>query len=345
MKKKTWIFIIAGALVLLAVIVLLLLNSFFKPVKKIDGSIPYNESSSYMPYNDSFIEISKDGVVTEYSVSSETNSIKKTGSFHINLPIKKYISSNLFITEDNSIMFGSIKGTEQKNLGTVKNATDISVGTGVDHALMRTAVVTSDGLLFVQGDNSTGALGIEAKQVNGEFVQVPYLQNIAKAICGINCILVLSTDGEVFLSGTLGELSYQTFTKLEVAEKVKDIEASDISNTLIALGVNGNVYEIGISFFQDLTYINDAPHDGVFYSSFHKIPRLKNIVFMTTPDLTAYAIDKNDKAYYWGSDMMGKSIFLEKVFKQIYGLPKYDKIWHNSYFYVLSGNEIKAYSW
>ncbi len=352
MKKKRWIcIIILVALILLIVIGLIVRNFFYHSFKKVEGSIPHNESCVYLPSDSrGLLEISKDGTVTEYKIlSNDENrkSIQKTGSFHMEMPVKKYISSELFITENDDIMFGDIRGTEYKKLGTVKNASDISIVKNYEKMITHAAVATSDGLLYVQGDNSTGALGIEEKQVNDEFVQVPNLQNVVKAVCGINCILVLNADGEVFMSGTLaGGLSYQTFTKLEVPEKIKDIAASYKSETLIALGVDGDVYEMGISYFAKSYYdeLFCSPHE-VFYSSFQKISKLKNVVSITTPGLTACAIDKTGNVFYWGSKTQDKTGRLEKIFKHICGIPKTEVLWYNNYFYILSDNEITVYSW
>ena len=346
MKKKTWIFIIAATLVLLVVIILLILNSFFKPVKKTDGSIPYNENNLYTLYNGCFLEFSEDGMVTQYSVVDiKDPSIIKRDFPRINLPVKKYISWNLFITEDDEIMFGDIIENEHKKLGTVKNAANIRTRRDREGTLLRTAVITTDGLLFVQGDNSTGALGIEEKQINDGFVHVPNLQNVVDAVFGIDCIFVLNADGEVFLSGTWGELSYKTFTKLEIPEKVKDITGSLISGTLIALGVDGNVYEMGVSYFQNIYYNESTVHTGSFYSTFQKISRLKNIVSVTVHGTTAYAIDNDGKVFYWGSEMKGNSSKLTKVFKRVCGIPKADAVWRGDYLYILNNNEITAYDW
>ena len=354
MKKKRWIcIIILVALILLIVIGLIVRNFFYHSFKKVEGSIPHNESCVYLPSDSrGLLEISKDATVTEYKIlSNDENrkSIQKTGSFHVEMPVKKYISSELFITENDDIMFGDIRGTEYKKLGTVKNASDISIVKNYEKMITHAAVATSDGLLYVQGDNSTGALGIEEKQVNDEFVQVPNLQNVIKAVCGINCILVLNADGEVFMSGTLaGGLSYQTFTKLEVPEKIKDIAASDVARTLIALGVDGNIYELGKPSFGEY-YIAGVygELDETVYSSFHKISKLENIVSIITIDeMEACAVDENGKVFYWGTyfGSEGKLSLLKKFFVDgIYGLPEYDEIWYQGYFYVLSNNEITAY--
>ena len=347
MKKKTWIFIIVAVLILLAVLILFISNFSIRYVNKINGSVHYNENNLYIPYSKYLFEISEDGMITQYNISrlGEKRSIEKATTFRLNFSVKKYISWELFIAENDDIMFGDIKGTEHKKLGKVKNVECISLGKNEKGDLIRSAVVTSDGLLYVQGDNSTGALGIEEKQVNNEFVQVPNLQNIVKAVCGINCILVLNADGEVFISGTLGELSYQTFTKLEVPEKVKDISASDTTETLLALDTSGNVYEIGVTFFTKDYYDEWTKYkDVLFYSSFHKISKLKNIVSITTFKIAACAIDKDGKVFYWGAQMTGKSTELKKVFKCVYGLPKYNSVWISGYFYVLSDDKITVYS-
>ena len=348
MKKKIWICIIT--VLILAVLIILFIFPSVRFVEKVEGAIPYNENNSYILYSGSLLEISDKGIITHYSFSDENGryEIQQKESIHLNYPVKKYISWNSFITKDDEIMFGNLMGTEHKNLGTVKNAADVSISIDNNHVLIRTAVVTSDGLLFVQGDNSTGALGIEVKQVNNEFVQVPNLQNVVKAVCGINCILALNADGEVFISGTLGELSYQTFTKLDVPKKVKDISFSDSCETVLVLDVKGNVYELGISYFVKDYYDNIFwSWNEVFYSSVHKISKLRNIVSIKNPvGFTAHAIDKYGNIFCWGAQTKSKTGELKKIFYYIYGLPKHDKIWVSDYgCYILSNNKITAYLW
>lgn len=351
MKMKKICILVTIVLLVICIIEVILPNSPICFVKKAEGSIPYNENNFYTEYNGYFLECSGDGKITQYAVSATggNNTFQKTKLFHLNYPVKKYISGDLFVTEDDSIMFGDIRKEEHRKLGTVPNAENASVITDHDDEPLRAAVVTSDGLLYVQGDNSTGALGLEAEHVNSEFVQVPYLKNVVKVVCGINCMFVLNSDGEVFLSGTLRDVFYQRFTKLEVSEKIKDIGASWRTETLIALGVDGNVYELGVSFFsQDYVFEESRTKNYEVHSSLHRISKLKNIAsFSSRSGMEAFAIDTNGKAFVWGSQMKkGKFIDLENIFQRIYGLPKYDKIWFIGNFHVLSSdNEITAYTW
>lgn len=351
MKKRKGLII--WIIILLVIISAAVITRTTRKYVKIEGSIPYNQNSTYFPYQGGLIEITENKEIIYYDIAHNDNGDKIQMNKKIYLPFhfEKCISSEMFSTPENDIIYvHDMFHTAPDNLyyplklGNVKNVIDADCylfDIPYTNDYFHTAsAVTSDGQLYVMCDSGEADFGIEDKQLSSKLIPVPTMKNIVKARCGSNCVFALTADGEVFAAGNLADLKYEGFTKLEAPEKITDIIASE--ETLVALAVNGNVYEIGTSFFK---CEHSEKKRGKVFNSFHKISKLRNIMSIANEDgLTAYAIDKSGKVFNWGSYMVGKSTELSTFFKHYYGFPKYEKIWADRYLYILFDNQITAYS-
>lgn len=309
--------------------------------EKVEGTIPYHENCTYIVRGNSINELTENGIITKYTVEHidaySKRAVRKSEPVHTTPRIKYSQFMTIFISEDDRVFLGNGEGFPGKEIGTVKNA--VNGDACNDHV----AVVTSKGQLFVYGDNSDGALGLEQKNVD-EFTEIPYLQNITKAVCGVYSTFALNNQGEVFLSGRLGAIENDTFVKLEVPEKVKDIEISFASETIVILGVKGNVYEMGTSYFAE-DYYDPWSDNDEFYTSFHQISKLKNVSKISRMGgMGQIAIDKDGRVFYWGARMIGKTTELEKTMKWIKNVPKAEEAWiSGNILYVLSKGKITVH--
>jgi hypothetical protein len=115
------------------------------------------------------------------------------------------------------------------------------------------AAITEKGSLYLWGDNSYGSLGNGTEMPIEEPYYVESVSNVSKVICKFGETMVLTDEGDLFISGRSGfanadnsiEASYSTqFIQKEDLPAVVDIGVTGGTN-FFTLDINGNLYAWG----------------------------------------------------------------------------------------------------
>lgn len=179
-----------------------------------------------------------------------------------------------------------------------------------------TLILKNNGELWGAGHNTWGDIGISDKANKTEFTQIPYLDNltIKQVVCGMYHSMILTTDGEIYVTGNNGDGQLSTedyshrysFTKIKM-ENIDYICAGYADS--YALKKNGAIYACGSNNHGQLG-LNDKEKRKYF--EFVQGPASEILEFEDKPktilckETTSFILTERGVLYGCGSNNYGQ---------------------------------------
>ncbi len=188
-----------------------------------------------------------------------------------------------------------LKITSPQLIPNLKNI--IQVAAGFCHSL----ALSSDGRVYVFGDNDLGQLGLEFSTSNYKYLPTELsLNNIVQITAGQNHSLVLNIEGHVYgfgynKYGQLGLGIYRDKFCNPVFIKKNIISISSYNNHSLLLNAKGNVYAFGCNSDHQL-----GLNDNIDRFVPTIVPGLTNIIQISAGDDYSLALDKSGYVYIFG---------------------------------------------
>jgi len=265
------------------------------------GTIDDNENSDLMTdtasysiarSNGTFVEIGSNGFIYEHDFINDARKATEDANIIFITEDKSTIKERqLIIKKDGSILVDEKGEYSGQLVGIVDDA--VSGDISSNHIM----IVTESGDLYAYGGNKYGELGINIDAEASKLIKVKDISGVKKVVCGEDYTFILTDTGEIFGCGKFLNQSFSIFNKYELGKKCLDIDCA--IQTLIALDIDGNVYELGNESF---TFMG-----GFTYSDFHKINWLDNILSIQASGQYGVALSNKGKISYWGTRTVGKA--------------------------------------
>jgi alpha-tubulin suppressor-like RCC1 family protein len=132
----------------------------------------------------------------------------------------------------------------------------IDIACGDFHVIIR----TRNGKLYGKGNNHSGQLGFETRQVINDFEELKNVpENVIDVICGSSHSIVRTDDGDIYVCGDnsykqlglVGGSNGTKFKKIGNAPKYI-VDITCVECTMIIRDINGNLYGCGNNYFGQL---------------------------------------------------------------------------------------------
>eukprot|EP01084_Bolivina_argentea_P169035 293049_1 len=190
--------------------------------------------------------------------------------------------------------------------------------------------ITNDGLLYINGWNSNGQIGINSKEdAQTTPILIDYFhRNKLKVIYGASGFrynIVICDNRQIYCCGYgdqggngLGGKSVNNWTQIEALKNIKIIDIKIGDYYSLFLSEKGNVYSCGINTSGQLG-LGHFKHDPKLYPSIIKYFE-ENDIKINKIECGWYhsiALDSNNKIYSWGSNEFGQC-GVKKDIKKIY---------------------------
>lgn len=260
----------------------------------------YNENSTYiLERNNSLLELSDHGAITEFYCGIKSVIAEKSSELEY---ITSHKNNRLLIYKNGEIQIENIVNQTNKKIGIIDKA--------------RSGDIKDDNIVILC-DN--GKVSVLCNYTGGKLILMNNLPKIQKVILGKSSIIALSTAGKVYIYGAFAGVENQNFALYDSPVKFTDIDCSQVTDTIISLGIDGQVYQIGIPNFFDESLSGKGIETANLTSltSFTKIDQMHNIRSIKVDELKCFVIDNSGYIYCWGSDYKGKSIELKKSYYRL----------------------------